>query len=291
MLGLRSLRRALVVLTVGFASTVVVGGVVPSVASAANPHQAAVIVDTGTTVHRVVITFSEDSITGIDALQRAGANPVVYAMGPGAAVCRVYGVGRDPGSSCLGGQDGDNRYWAYFRAPAGASGFTYSSIGAGTARVHDGDVEGWKWGTGTAPAFVPLSALAPPPLPPTQPPASAPAQPRVAGPAGDAGSAPASPGAAATGSTTPSTLPSTGAAAGASAPSAANGTKNGAKHAGSAVDHPTDEHGKPVDTKLASAGGNGGGSSSTWSLLLFAVLIVAIAVAIVLIRRVRRPRA
>jgi hypothetical protein len=292
MLGLRSLRRAVVVLTVGLASTAFVAGAAPSVASAASPHQAAVIVDTGTTVHRVVITFSEDSISGIDALQRAGANPVVYAMGPGAAVCRVYGVGRDPGSNCLGGQDGDNRYWAYFRAPAGASSFTFSSIGAGTARVHDGDVEGWKWGTGTAPAFVPLSALAPPAPPPTQPPATAPAQPRVAGPAGDAGSAPASPGGAAIGSTTPSTLPSTGGAAATSAPTTANGTKNGAKPAGSAVDHPTDEHGKPVDTKLASTDGNGGGSStSTWSLLLFAVLIVAIAVAIVLIRRVRKQRA
>ena len=38
------------------------------VAGAATPHRAAVIVDTGAGVHRVVITFTEDSITGIDAL-------------------------------------------------------------------------------------------------------------------------------------------------------------------------------------------------------------------------------
>jgi hypothetical protein len=289
--GHRSLRRAVVALTIGLGAAAFLASAGPSVASAANPHRAAVIVDTGTTVHRVVITFSEDSISGIDALQRAGANPLVYAMGPGAAVCRIYGVGRDPGSDCLGGQDGDNRYWAYFRAPAGASGFTFSSIGAGSARVHDGDVEGWKWGTGTAPAFVSLSALAPPQPPPTQTPATAPAtQPRVAGPPGDSGSAPASPSGSASpaagASTTMPTRPATGSAPARSGSGAANSAKNG-RHA-AAVDHPTDEHGNAVDPKLASADGSGGGGGSVWSLALFAVLIVAIVAAILLIRRVRK---
>ena len=94
-------------------------GASPSTAVGGAPHRAAVIVDTGATVHKVVITFTEDSISGIEALQKAGANPVVYSMGPGGAVCRIFGVGRDAGPNCLGGQDGDNRYWAYFRAPAG----------------------------------------------------------------------------------------------------------------------------------------------------------------------------
>ena len=175
MFGARSPRALLVALSLVVASVAAGAGVAPSVATAASPHQAAVIVDTGGAVQKVVITFSEDSISGIDALQRAGANPVVYAMGPGAAVCRLYGVGRDSGPNCLGGADGDNRYWAYFRAPAGTSSFKYSSIGGGVSRVHDGDVEGWKFGTGTAPPFASLaSLLPPPPPPPTSPPATSP---------------------------------------------------------------------------------------------------------------------
>ena len=39
-------------------------------AGAAGTHHAAVIVDTGSGVHRVVITFGEDSITGVDAAER-----------------------------------------------------------------------------------------------------------------------------------------------------------------------------------------------------------------------------
>ena len=98
MLGPRSLRRALVALTVGLASAAFVAGAVPSVASAASPHRAAVIVDTGTTVHRVVITVAEDSISGVDALQRALSkspadrfNPVAQfgaAIAPAAVTAR-----------------------------------------------------------------------------------------------------------------------------------------------------------------------------------------------------------
>src|SRR4051794_6567478 len=174
MRGVRSPRWALLALAVGLVAGAFGTGVVPDVAPAASPHQAAVIVDTGGTVKRVVVTFSEDSITGLDALQRAGANPVVYQFGgQGGAVCRLLGVGRDAGPDCLGGGDGDARYWAYFRAPAGTSSFKYSSVGGGSARVHDGDVEGWKFGTGAAPQYVSVaSLLPPPPSPPTQPPAT-----------------------------------------------------------------------------------------------------------------------
>jgi hypothetical protein len=156
MFGARTARTALVALTIGLASLVVGGA---SCTPPPVPHRAAVIVETGTAVHRVVITFSETSITGIEALRRAGANPATYATGAGAAVCSMYGVGRPAGPNCLVGPAGDSRYWAYFRAPAGTSSFTYSRVGAGASQVHDGDVEGWKWGTGAAPTFVSLASL------------------------------------------------------------------------------------------------------------------------------------
>ena len=68
----------------------------------------------------------DGSISGLDALQLAGANPVTYGFaGQGAAVCQLYGVGNPADQSCLIGPGG--QYWAYFRAAPGAGGWTYSS--------------------------------------------------------------------------------------------------------------------------------------------------------------------
>ena len=151
-------------------------------AGAAGPHRAMVVVETGSATYRQVITFAADSITGLQALDLAGAQPVVYTFaGQGGAVCRLFGVGRDAGPNCLGGADGDNRYWAYFRAPAGTSSFTYSRSGAGSTQVHDGDVEGWRFGTGAQPGY---AALPPVTSPTTAVPAVAP----PSGPSGSGGS-------------------------------------------------------------------------------------------------------
>lgn len=120
----------------------------------------------------------DGSISGLDALQLAGANPVTYGFsGQGAAVCQLYGVGNPPDQSCLTGPQG--QYWAYYRAAPGASGWTYSRAGAATTTVVDGSVEGWRYGTGAAPGFVAFCAVvscAPPATdpPPTAPPAAAP---------------------------------------------------------------------------------------------------------------------
>ena len=157
---------ASVVAAATFGTLVPLGG---GRAGAAGAHRALVIVDTGATTYQRVVTFDSDSITGIQALDLAGANPVVYSFsGQGGAVCRLFGVGRDAGPNCLGGVDGDNRYWGYFRAPSGSSTFTYSRAGAGSTQVHDGDVEGWKFATGQAPTWSGLSSsttttTAPPP--------------------------------------------------------------------------------------------------------------------------------
>lgn len=144
------------------AVTIAGAGLTLSSAVAFSPvlHRAAVIVETGTETRRVVIEFTEDSITGIEALRRAGAEPVVYSFsGVGGAVCRLFGVGRDSGADCLGGTGGDSRYWAYFRAASGASSFQYSRVGAGSTTVRNGDVEGWRFGTGAAPAYVSVATL------------------------------------------------------------------------------------------------------------------------------------
>jgi hypothetical protein len=280
----RWVARAALVLT-----ALTLAAALPDGAGAADPHRAAVIVETGADTHRVVVTFTEDSITGIEALRRAGADPVVYSFtGQGGAVCRLYGVGRDASSNCLGGQDGDNRYWAYFRAPAGTSTFEYSRVGAGTVQVRDGDVEGWRFGAGQPPQYVSLQSLAPPPPPTNTPaaPSGSSSSGATSGPAalGASGPAATTPGAPATASTLPATgdAPTTGAAAnddekpGGSA--AAGAERSGDRD---------DRRAAATETALASSNADED-SNSALSLLWLALLLVAIGVAIVVVRRVRR---
>ncbi len=261
-------------------------------APAAGPNRALVVVDTGATTYRQTITFTEDSVTGIRALELAGANPVLYSYaGQGGAVCRLFGVGRDAGPGCLGGADGDNRYWAYFRAPSGTSWFTYSRAGAGSVQVRNGDVEGWKFGTGQAPAW---SAVPPPPTtttvaPPPPPPPTAPTggaaggptppvnggtAPVVGGPAPASGvTAVADPNALTSSTTMPSP---TGADP---KPSTAVGGKQASRGA------PARVASGPLDP--SNGGGSGGGAGS---LAMFGVVAAALAGGVLYLRRTRRAR-
>jgi hypothetical protein len=266
----------------------------PTVAEAATPHRAAVIVDTGASVYRVVITFTEDSITGIDALQRANADPVVYTFnGQGGAVCRIFGVGRDAGPGCLGGQDGDSRYWAYFKAPAGTSSFKYATVGAGQSKVHDGDVEGWRFGTGAAPEFVTLQSLTGPPQGPgpTNPPVQAPVAPANGVDGSNRSSGPSARGnqAIADAATSVSTLPVTGEAGSpdaATGPAAASENDRATRRENRADEKRTAK--KQDTSEAALARSSTDNSSSAASLIWFGVLIAAIVVAIVVARRMRR---
>ncbi|MBV9411256.1 MAG: hypothetical protein JO148_06655, partial [Acidimicrobiia bacterium] len=125
-------------------------------------HRAAVIIDTGTIVKHVCIRFTADSISGKDALDLANQvdpsiNPVYRDYGGlGAAVCSMCGTG-NPQNDCLGQQSG--KYWAYARAPSGTSSFSPSSEGLSNTQVHDGDVEGWDWGTGGAPPYASVDQI------------------------------------------------------------------------------------------------------------------------------------
>lgn len=250
----------------------------PAAAAAAN--RARVIVDTGGQTVVRDIAF-DGSITGLQALQLAGANPVVYSFnGQGGAVCRLDGVGRDAGPGCLGGADSDPNYWAYFRAPAGSSTFTYSRAGAGSVTVHDGDVEGWRWGTGAPPAW---SA---PPAPTTT---TAPAPPAGGGSRPTANGAtvvPTGPG------TAPGVAPD--ATIDPKAVEALARAMNGSTTTTTAPAAPAEVAAagrvKPESRRavgaLADAGGGGGGSAG--SLLLLGGVLAAMAGGAVYLRRSRR---
>jgi hypothetical protein len=118
------------------------------------PNGVGLVIDTGTEVKKVCVRFPEGSLTGAEVLARAQVQAVVAAQGPGIAVCSLCGVGCQGDGGCLT-CDAPN-YWSYWSAAAGATGFTYSSLGASQARVRSGAVEGWSWAgsDGDPPPFV-----------------------------------------------------------------------------------------------------------------------------------------
>jgi hypothetical protein len=124
-------------------------------AHAATTNRAAVVVEVDGVIHTAKVTFSADSVSGLDALRSAGFDPLVRVFGGnGGAVCALLVGGTTIGCpadgtclTCAGAN-----YWAYYRALAGATSYTYSVAGAGNTQVHDGDVEAWAWGTGSPPS-------------------------------------------------------------------------------------------------------------------------------------------
>lgn len=290
-------------LIVACLSAALVGPSAPR-ASADGPHRAVVVADSGTGVLVRGIEFGGDSISGLEALQLAGLAPVVQGFqGEGGAVCAVAGVGCPSDGSCLT-CDARGYYWAYYRAPAGSGGFAYSRTGAGATRVHDGDVEGWKWGTGAAPPFHSFESVFPPTPPSTTPPPPVPspglggsddggatggsqtsggtASPSATSGAssGGGGEAAAAPSATttttATGTTTPSSSPTTAdAAAGERTTTAASGTAD-------EVAFQAAQSGRP-DQPSSRRG-------PVASVVLFAVTLAAVGALIVRNRRRRRAR-
>jgi hypothetical protein len=178
-------------------TSIVVGGVgigltaAPVHAGATTANRAAGVVYVNGALHTAKVTFTSDSISGLDALNDAGLAPLVRVFGGnGGAVCALdvggTTIGCPADNSCL--TCAQPAYWAYFRALAGATSYTYSRGGASSTQVHDGDVEAWSWGTGSTPTpFVSFASVwgsgdpptttrpTTPPTHPTSPPPSKPA--------------------------------------------------------------------------------------------------------------------
>ncbi|MEP7060733.1 MAG: hypothetical protein ABI828_08375, partial [Actinomycetota bacterium] len=110
-----------------------------------SPH-AALVVDTGSKVSSYCVALGAASVSGIQLVQKAGQQfGLSYRLGfGGQAVCMLNGVGGPAGDDCLTGQ---SQFWGYWLGN-GSGGWTWSSTGAGSVTVHDGDVQGWAWGSG-----------------------------------------------------------------------------------------------------------------------------------------------
>ena len=253
-------------------------------------NRAAVIVDTGQTVKKICVRFSEDSISGKDLLDRAGVDPVYRTYsGEGVAVCALCGKGCPPDSSCL--TCGGNSYWAYHRAPSGTTTFTASSRGAGTTSVRDGDVEGWRWGTGAPPEWESVQTVcmevvetsapsegtaANEPPPATAEPVgttAAPSPPSTEAALPEPEPAPATTAPAATVAPSPST-----ASPGAPPPSPSF----------SSTTRPTSTTAVALPAVTTARPGGESGGAGAWSLVPVGVIVAALSVWLVVVRRARR---
>jgi len=115
-------------------------------AQADGPHRAGLVVRFGgEQTQTACVSFSEESITGIELLRRAGFSLVTgYA---GAAVCKINDLGC-PADNCFCQSFAPPyAYWAYFHS-GGDGNWTYSNVGGGGYHVKAGQVEGWSWGPG-----------------------------------------------------------------------------------------------------------------------------------------------
>lgn len=135
----------------------------PTDACAADSPRAVLVVDTGGGVHRYCVSLPDDEVSGLELITLAGEqHGLSYRFGyGGGAVCMLADVGTT-GDDCF------ERYpdfWGYWRGSDG--GWTWSSTGAGSTTVGDGDVEGWSWGSGSdgsshpRPPETPFSSVCP----------------------------------------------------------------------------------------------------------------------------------
>lgn len=127
--------------------------------AAQGDNRVALVVDYGDgAVQTSCISFSEESITGYEALQRSNLPLTVGIGAAGVNICAIGDVGcaAEPClCQCTG--EADCVLWSYWRGLAGSWDFV-GLVEADNYVVQDGAVEGWRWGQ------VSGQNVAPPPL-------------------------------------------------------------------------------------------------------------------------------
>jgi hypothetical protein len=121
-----------------------VTGAAPACAAATGAH-AGLVIDTGAGIHPFCVALDAASVSGIHLIELAGAQDhLAYGFGSGGqAVCRLAGVG-PPGDDCFADYPD---FWGYWHSD-GRGGWTWSSSGAASAQVVDGELDAWVWGSG-----------------------------------------------------------------------------------------------------------------------------------------------
>lgn len=225
--------------------------------------------------HTEVGCAAGDPSTGYQALSRAGFR-LTMATGSGTgAICSIDSY---PDHACTS-MPPQSAYWAYFHAKPGGT-WTYSSTGGGSYDPKPGTVEGWRFGSGSAPSSTPPGTPSTPkPSPTSKPTTSRPTATPTAHPtAGHSGAA------------TPTSGSTTVAAPGAS-PTAPDATASGTSSpTGGPTATATDDTlvaGSSADAATAprsrSVADHTSGSSWIWGVVL--VVLVGAAAATTVVRR------
>jgi hypothetical protein len=94
------------------------------------------------------VAFPEESINGIELLERSGISVVTVSFGGlGEGVCSLEEEGC-PASDCrqrvCQGPGDDSPYWRYFRQ-AEPGDWQALALGVSSTKVRDGDIDGWSW--------------------------------------------------------------------------------------------------------------------------------------------------
>lgn len=106
-----------------------------------------------------IVAFPEDEISGMELLRRSGISLLTVSFGGlGDAVCTLEGEGCGAGDCrkrvCQTG-DPNSPFWQYYRQ-ASPGEWVAVPLGVSSAKVHDGDVDGWSW-TGKDPGLPALT--------------------------------------------------------------------------------------------------------------------------------------
>lgn len=93
------------------------------------------------------VEFSENSISGLELLQRSNIPFIAAYSAQGAAVCKIGNDGC-PADDCFCQSPPD--YWSYWHLQNGV--WVYAGNGSGSAMLQNGAIDGWAWGAGDPPA-------------------------------------------------------------------------------------------------------------------------------------------
>lgn len=92
--------------------------------------------------------------TGIAALQKAGFTPVGTTQSGLAFVCRINGFPTAAQQACISTPP-PTAYWAYYHALAGATTWSFSTLGAISYHPPQGSIEAWAFGNSAKPSKTP----------------------------------------------------------------------------------------------------------------------------------------
>lgn len=135
-------------------------GALPGRAAQEPVHAAGLVIDYGDgRVSYAWVPFLEESITGIELLERSGLSLVSVSFGGlGDGICSIEGTGCGVGecrSRLCQTSDRESPFWQYIRQDESGEWKAFG-LGASQSTVRDGDIDGWAW-TGTPPKLPEIS--------------------------------------------------------------------------------------------------------------------------------------